>query len=163
MDYIVNGPLLNGATIPWPKASPTIQSRAAGGISSSGTASPFSTPRRRHVRLLMKYGEDWPKKYDLPRCVCFGSVGEPINPEAWEWFYRVTGAINPSWTPGGKQKPARSWSAPLPSVPPARFSHEAVPRIEADVVDKEGNSLPSNAGGSAVIKKPWPAMMRTIY
>lgn len=121
----------------------------------------YTTPTA--VRLLMKFGEDWPK-IRLSTLRILGSVGEPINPEAWEWFYRVTGSNKPIMDTWWQTETGAILVTPLPSVPlkPGSATRPFL-GIEADVVDKEGNSLPANAGGFAVIKKPWPAMMRTIY
>ncbi|MFM7841677.1 MAG: AMP-binding protein, partial [Nitrospira sp.] len=122
----------------------------------------YTTPTA--IRLLMKYGEDWPKKYNLDSLRVLGSVGEPINPEAWEWFHRVTGSRFPIMDTWWQTETGAILITPLPSVPlkPGSATRPFL-GIEADVVDREGNSLPADQGGFAVIKKPWPAMMRTIY
>ena len=162
--YIVYGPLLNGATILMAEGKPDYPNpgRWWDLISRYGVSIFYTTPTA--VRLLMKYGEDWPKKYDLSTLRILGSVGEPINPEAWEWFYRVTGSDKPIMDTWWQTETGAILVTPLPSVPlkPGSATRPFL-GIEADVVDKEGNSLPANAGGFAVIKKPWPAMMRTIY
>ena len=89
--YIVYGPLLNGATILTAEGKPDYPNpgRWWDLIERYGVSIFYTTPTA--IRLLMKYGEDWPKKYDLSTLKVLGSVGEPINPEAWEWFHRVTG------------------------------------------------------------------------
>src|SRR5574341_858497 len=116
------------------------------------------------IRLLMRYGEDWPKKFDLSTLRILGSVGEPINPEAWEWFHRVTGSDKPIMDTWWQTETGSILITPLPTVPlkPGSATRPFL-GIEADVVDREGKSLPANAGGFAIIKKPWPSMMRTIY
>jgi len=112
----------------------------------------------------MKYGEEWPKRSDLSSLRVLGSVGEPINPEAWEWFYRVTGCRYPIMDTWWQTETGMILITPLPSVAlkPGSATRPFL-GIEADVVDREGRSVKPNEGGFAVIKKPWPAMMRTIY
>ncbi len=162
--YIVYGPLLNGATILMAEGKPDYPNpgRWWDLIERYGVSIFYTTPTA--IRLLMKYGEDWPKKSDLSSLRILGSVGEPINPEAWEWFYRVTGSDKPIMDTWWQTETGSILITPLPSVPlkPGSATRPFL-GIEADVVDKEGKSLPSNAGGFAVIKKPWPSMMRTIY
>ncbi|MGH7255449.1 MAG: acetate--CoA ligase [Nitrospirales bacterium] len=162
--YIVYGPLLNGATILTAEGKPDYPDpgRWWDLIERYGVSIFYSTPTA--IRLLMKYGEEWPKKYDLSSLRVLGSVGEPINPEAWEWFHRVTGGIHPIMDTWWQTETGMILVTPLPSVPlkPGSATRPFL-GIEADVVDRQGKSLPPNAGGFAVIKKPWPAMMRTIY
>ena len=162
--YIVYGPLLNGATILTAEGKPDYPDpgRWWNLIEHYGVSIFYTTPTA--IRLLMKYGEDWPTKYDLATLRVLGSVGEPINPEAWEWFHRVTGGKKPIMDTWWQTETGMILVTPLPVVPlkPGSATRPFF-GIEADVVDREGNSLPANAGGFAVIKKPWPAMMRTIY
>jgi len=162
--YIVYGPLLNGATILTAEGKPDYPNpgRWWDLIERYGVSIFYTTPTA--IRLLMRYGEDWPKKYDLSTLRILGSVGEPINPEAWEWFHRVTGGDNPIMDTWWQTGTGSILITPLPTVPlkPGSATRPFL-GIEADVVDREGNSLPANAGGFAVIKKPWPSMMRTIY
>ncbi len=162
--YIVYGPLLNGATILMAEGKPDFPNpgRWWGLIEHYGVTVFYTTPTA--IRLLMRYGEEWPGKYDLSCLRVLGSVGEPINPEAWEWFYRVTGANKPIMDTWWQTETGMILVTPLPSVllKPGSATRPFL-GVEADVVDKEGHSLPANAGGFAVIKKPWPAMMRTIY
>jgi len=162
--YIVYGPLLNGATILTAEGKPDYPNpgRWWDLIERYGVSIFYTTPTA--IRLLMRYGEDWPKKYDLSTLRILGSVGEPINPEAWEWFHRVTGSDKPIMDTWWQTETGSILITPLPTVPlkPGSATRPFL-GIEADVVDREGNSLPANAGGFAVIKKPWPSMMRTIY
>jgi acetyl-CoA synthetase len=162
--YIVYGPLLNGATILTAEGKPDYPNPGRWWhlIERYGVSIFYTTPTA--IRLLMKYGEDWPKKYDLSTLRVLGSVGEPINPEAWEWYHRVTGGTRPIMDTWWQTETGMILVTPLPSVPlkPGSATRPFL-GIEADVVDRAGNSLPPNAGGFAVIKKPWPAMMRTIY
>ncbi len=162
--YIVYGPLLNGATILTAEGKPDYPNpgRWWSIIEHYGVTVFYTTPTA--IRLLMRYGEEWPAKYNLSCLRVLGSVGEPINPEAWEWFHRVTGGTKPIMDTWWQTETGMILVTPLPAVPlkPGSATRPFL-GIEADVVDKEGNSLPANAGGFAVIKKPWPAMMRTIY
>ncbi|WP_447972317.1 acetate--CoA ligase [Nitrospira sp. Kam-Ns4a] len=162
--YIVYGPLLNGATILTAEGKPDYPDpgRWWNLIERYGVTIFYTTPTA--IRLLMKYGEEWPKKSDLSSLRVLGSVGEPINPEAWEWFHRVTGGTRPIMDTWWQTETGMILVTPLPSVPlkPGSAARPFL-GIEADVVDREGKSLPPNAGGFAVIRKPWPAMMRTIY
>ena len=162
--YIVYGPLLNGATILTAEGKPDYPNpgRWWDLIERYGVSIFYTTPTA--IRLLMKYGEDWPRKSDLSTLRVLGTVGEPINPEAWEWFYRVTGSNKPIMDTWWQTETGAILVTPLPCVPLKPGSAtRPFPGIEADVVDREGRSLPPNAGGFAVIKKPWPSMMRTIY
>ncbi len=162
--YIVYGPLLNGATILTAEGKPDYPTpgRWWDLIERYGVSIFYTTPTA--IRLLMRYGEDWPKKSDLSTLRILGSVGEPINPEAWEWYYRVTGGDKPIMDTWWQTETGAILITPLPTVPlkPGSATRPFL-GIEADVVDRAGNSLPANAGGFAVIKKPWPSMMRTIY
>jgi acetyl-CoA synthetase len=162
--YIVYGPLLNGATIVTAEGKPDYPNpgRWWDLIERYGVSIFYTTPTA--IRLLMRYGEDWPKKYDLSSLRILGSVGEPINPEAWEWFHRAAGGDKPIMDTWWQTETGSILITPLPTVPlkPGSATRPFL-GIEADVVDREGKSLPPNAGGFAVIKKPWPSMMRTIY
>ena len=162
--YIVYGPLLNGATVLMAEGKPDYPNpgRWWDLIERYGVNIFYTTPTA--IRLLMKYGEEWPKKYDLSSLRILGSVGEPINPEAWLWFHRVTGGKLPIMDTWWQTETGAILITPLPctKLKPGSAARPFL-GIEADVVDRQGNSLPPNAGGFAVIKKPWPSMMRTIY
>ncbi|MEX2494241.1 MAG: acetate--CoA ligase [Nitrospirales bacterium] len=161
--YIVYGPLLNGATILTAEGKPDYPNpgRWWDLIDHYGVSIFYTTPTA--IRLLMKYGEEWPAKYDLSSLKILGSVGEPINPEAWEWFHRVTGGTKPIMDTWWQTETGMIMVTPLPCVDlkPGSATRPFL-GIEADVTDREGNSIP-HGGGFAVIKKPWPSMMRTIY
>ncbi|HKT36486.1 MAG TPA: acetate--CoA ligase [Nitrospira sp.] len=162
--YIVYGPLLNGATILTAEGKPDYPNPGRWWelIERYGVSIFYTTPTA--IRLLMRHGEEWPKKYDLSSLRILGSVGEPINPEAWEWFHRAAGGDKPIMDTWWQTETGSILITPLPSVPlkPGSATRPFL-GIEADVVDRQGNSLPVNQGGFAVIKKPWPSMMRTIY
>lgn len=117
------------------------------------------------IRGLMRYGEEPPGKHDLSSLRLLGTVGEPINPEAWRWYYRVIGhercPIMDTWW---QTETGGFMITPLPTVPLKPGSAtRPFPGIDVDVVDDEGNSCPPNVDGLLVIKQPWPAMLRTIY
>ena len=162
--YIVYGPLLNGATVLMAEGKPDYPTpgRWWDLIERYGVTIFYTTPTA--IRLLMKYGEEWPKKYDLSSLRILGSVGEPINPEAWLWFHRVTGGKLPIMDTWWQTETGAILVTPLPctKLKPGSAARPFL-GIEADVVDREGKSLPPNIGGFAVIKKPWPSMLRTIY
>jgi acetyl-CoA synthetase len=117
------------------------------------------------VRALMKFGDEWPKKYDLSSIKILGSVGEPINPEAWLWYHKVIG--------GGRVPIMDTWwqtetgmfvLTPLPSVPLKPGScFKPFPGLEVDIVDEHGAPVPANKEGYLVIKRPWPSMLLDVY
>lgn len=120
------------------------------------------------IRMFMRYGEEWPKKHDLSSLTILGSVGEPINPEAWMWYFKniggercpivdtwwqtETGGIMISPAPGIGLIPLKPGSATFP-----------LPGIDTDVVDENGRPVPSGVRGYLIIKKPWPGMLMTLY
>jgi len=117
------------------------------------------------IRMFMKYGEEWPMKYDLSSLIILGSVGEPINPEAWLWYYKYIGrekcAIVDTWW---QTETGAHMITTLPSYP-AKPGKAGKPffTIEAEIVDKDGNKVPPNTVGFLVIKSPWPSMLRTCW
>ncbi len=117
------------------------------------------------IRALMGRGDEWPKKYDLSSLKILGSVGEPINPEAWLWYYKMIGRekcpIMDTWW---QTETGMFMITPLPSVglkPGSAF--KPFPGIEADVVDDHGNPVKPNKEGYLVIKKPWPSQFVNVY
>src|SRR5690606_13130570 len=117
------------------------------------------------IRGLMRYGDEWPKKYDLSSLRLLGSVGEPINPEAWMWYYTVVGGercpIMDTWW---QTETGAHLITPNPATPlkPGSATRPFL-GIEADVVDKNGQPVPAGKGGYLVIRQPWPSMMRTLF
>jgi acetyl-CoA synthetase len=117
------------------------------------------------IRMFMKLGTQWPQKYDLSSLRIIGSVGEPLNPEAFEWYYKEIGKercpIVDTWwqTETGMQM--------ITTIIGERmrpgFAGKAIPGVVADVVDKTGTPVPAGTMGFLVIKEPWPAMFRTVY
>ncbi|MGE5400620.1 MAG: acetate--CoA ligase [Ignavibacteriales bacterium] len=163
--YIVYGPLLNGTTSFMYEGAPThpFPHRWWQMIEKYGINILYTAPTA--IRGLMRYGEAWPNRYDLSSLRILGSVGEPINPEAWKWYYRVIGKercpIMDTWW---QTETGMFMVTPVPSVPLKPGSGtRPFPGLVMDVVDEEGNPVPPNEEGFLVIKTPWPAMIRTIY
>lgn len=122
----------------------------------------YATPTA--IRMFMKLGEEWPAKHDLSSLRLLGTVGEPINPEAWMWYYKFIGRercqIMDTWW---QTETGGFLVSPLPITPLKPGSAtKPLPGIEADVFDGNGNPIVGK-GGYAVIKTPWPAMLRTLY
>jgi acetyl-CoA synthetase len=163
--YIVYGPLINGATILFYEGAPDFPNpgRWWSLVEKYGVSVLYSTPTA--IRGLMRYGEEYPQKHDLSSLRLLGSVGEPINPEAWLWYYRNIGRekcpIMDTWW---QTETGMILITPLPSTPLKPGSAaKPFPGIIANVVNASGEPLPPNKGGQLVIKTPWPAMMRTLY
>ena len=117
------------------------------------------------IRGLMRFGDAWPNRHDLSSLRLLGSVGEPINPEAWRWFYRVIGKekcpIMDTWW---QTETGGFMITPLPSVPLKPGSAtRPFPGIEVDVVTDHGEPCAPGTDGNLVVKGPWPGMARTIY
>jgi acetyl-CoA synthetase len=118
------------------------------------------------IRAFIKWGDEWPAKHDLSSLRLLGTVGEPINPEAWMWYHGMIG--------GGRCPIVDTWwqtetgaimITPLPGAIPTKPGSAALPffGVDAAIVDDEGNEVGANAGGKLVIRQPWPSMLRTIY
>ena len=117
------------------------------------------------IRTFMKVGEEWPDRYDLGSLRIIGSVGEPLNPEAFEWYFRVIGknrcpVVDTWWqTETGMQMITTMIGEPMRPG----FVGKAIPGVEVDVTDRNGKPVPPGTGGFLVIKRPWPSMLRTVY
>jgi len=164
--YIVYGPLANGATSlmyegapDWPE-----QGRFWKIIEDYRVNVFYTAPTA--IRSFIRAGDEWIKKYDLSSLRLLGSVGEPINPEAWMWYYNVIG--------GGRCPIVDTWwqtetgsimITPLPGAIPTKPGSATLPffGVDAAIVDDAGNEVGPNVGGKLVIRKPWPSMLRTIY
>lgn len=165
---IVYAPLLHGATIVIYEGAPDYPhlDRWWEIIEKYGVTIFYTSPTA--LRMFIRFGEEWIKKHDLSSLKILGSVGEPINPEVWEWYYKNIGSercpIVDTWwqtetggfmispAPGLDLVPLKPGSATLP-----------LPGIDAEVVDESGNPVPPNTKGYLVIKKPWPGMLMGIY
>jgi acetyl-CoA synthetase len=118
------------------------------------------------IRAFMRWGDQWPNKHDLGSLRLLGTVGEPINPEAWMWYHNVIGhkrcPIVDTWW---QTETGSIMITPLPGAIPTKPGSGTLPffGVDAAVVNKEGKELPPNVGGYLVIRRPWPAMLRTIY
>jgi acetyl-CoA synthetase len=163
--YVVYGPLINGATVllaegalDFPDAG-----RWWGLIQKYGVNIFYSTPTA--IRALMRFGEEFPAQYDLSSLRILGSVGEPINPEAWLWFHKNVGRGNcPIVDTWWQTETGQFLISTVPSYPAKPGSPgKPMPGIEAAIVDKEGNEVEADKGGFLVIKNQWPGMMRTIF
>jgi acetyl-CoA synthetase len=118
------------------------------------------------IRAFVKWGDAWPAKHDLSSLRLLGTVGEPINPEAWMWYRkRIGGDRCPIVDTWWQTETGAMMIAPVPGAVPTKpgSATRPLPGIVADVVDREGRSVGANQGGFLVIKRPWPWMMRTIY
>ncbi|MEI9999671.1 MAG: AMP-binding protein [Verrucomicrobiota bacterium] len=164
--YVVYGVLSNGGTSFIYEGAPNYPSRTATGASSTSTRSTFSTPRRRPSAPSSSGGDDWLTPYDLSSLRLLGSVGEPINPEAWMWFHDKVGAkrcpIVDTWW---QTETGAHMIAPMPGATPLKPGSATLPffGVDAAVVDDNGKEVPPNVGGKLVIRRPWPSMLRTIY
>jgi acetyl-CoA synthetase len=163
--YIVYGPLLNGATSFIYEGAPTFPfpNRWWAMIEKYGINILYTAPTA--IRGFMRYGDAWPNRHDLSSLRLLGSVGEPINPEAWRWYHKVIGKercpIMDTWW---QTETGMFMITPMPCTPLKPGSGtKPFPGIEADIVDELGNSVKPNDEGYLVIKTPWPAMIRTIY
>jgi len=118
------------------------------------------------IRTFMRWGEDWPSKYDLSSLRVIGTVGEPINPEAWIWYHQNIGrercAIVDTWW---QTETGMVLITPLPGITATKpgSATRPFPGIEAEVLDEKGEKVGPGGGGYLVLTKPWPAMFRTIY
>jgi acetyl-CoA synthetase len=164
--YIVYGPLANGATQVMYEGTPDTPHRGRWWelIAKYGVTILYTAPTA--IRTFMKWGEDIPAEHDLSSLRVLGSVGEPINPEAWIWYRRVIGGertpIVDTWW---QTETGAIMISPLPGVTATKPGSAMVPLpgIEADVVDDQAESVPNGAGGYLVLTEPWPAMLRGIW
>ncbi len=163
--YIVYGPLILGATSFMYEGAPDYPypDRWWRMIEHYGITILYTAPTA--IRGLMRYGEAWPARHDLSSLRLLGTVGEPINPEAWRWYYRVIGGercpIIDTWW---QTETGNFMITPLPVTPLKPGSATfPFPGIIADVVRDDGTSCDPGEDGYLVIKHPWPAMARTIY
>jgi acetyl-CoA synthetase len=164
--YIVYGPLANGATTVMYEGAPNHprEDRFWSLIEKYRVNTFYTAPTA--IRAFMKWGDHWPKQHDLSSLRLLGSVGEPINPEAWMWYHQVIGQgrcpIVDTWW---QTETGMILISPLPGAVATKpgSASKPFPGVVAEVVDKQGRPLPANQGGFLVIRKPWPAMLRTIF
>ncbi len=163
--YVVYGPLLLGATSFIYEGAPTYPypNRWWSMIEKYGISILYTAPTA--IRGLMRFGDAWPARHDLSSLRLLGSVGEPINPEAWRWYYQVIGKnqcpIMDTWW---QTETGMFMITPTPSTPLKPGSASLTfPGVEADIVNEAGESVAVGEEGFLVLKRPWPAMLRTIY
>lgn len=163
--YIVYGPLLNGATSFMYEGAPThpYPNRWWNMIERYGINILYTAPTA--IRGLMRYGDAWPNRHDLSSLRLLGSVGEPINPEAWKWYYKTIGKENcPIMDTWWQTETGMFMITPTPITPLKPGSGtKPFAGVQMDILDEEGKPVDTNEEGFLVIKTPWPAMMRTIY
>src|SRR6266436_6993972 len=164
--YVVYGPLANGATVVMYEGAPNwpepdrfwriIEEYRVNILYTAPTA----------IRAFIRWGDDWVAKHDLSSLRLLGTVGEPINPEAWMWYYKTIG--------GGRCPIVDTWwqtetgsimITPLPGATPTKPGSATLPFFGVDpaVVDSDGKEVGANVGGKLIIRRPWPSMLRTIY
>jgi acetyl-CoA synthetase len=164
--YLVYGPLANAATVVMYEGAPNWPDEARFWkiIEDYRVTILYTAPTA--IRACMKWGEQFPRRHDLSSLRLLGTVGEPINPEAWIWYQRVIG--------GGRCPIVDTWwqtetgaimIAPLPGATPTTpgSATRPLPGIVPEIVTKDGTPVGTNKGGFLVIKQPWPAMLRTLF
>ncbi len=164
--YVVYGPLANGATSLMYEGAPNFPEpdRFWRIVEKYGVTILYTAPTA--IRAFMKWGVEWPKKHDLSSLRLLGTVGEPINPEAWIWYHEVIGGkrcpIVDTWW---QTETGGIMITPLPGATPTKPGTATLPffGIVPEVVDDKGNAVPKNSGGKLVIRKPWPSMLRGIW
>jgi acetyl-CoA synthetase len=164
--YIVYGPLSNGATQIMYEGTPDTphKGRFWEIVEKYRATIVYTAPTL--IRTMMKWGEDIPAKFDLSSLRLLGSVGEPINPEAWMWYRKNIGRdacpIVDTWW---QTETGGIMISPLPGVTATKpgSAMTPLPGISADVVDDQAQSVPNGGGGYLVLREPWPSMLRTIW
>jgi acetyl-CoA synthetase len=164
--YIVYGPLANGATCVMYEGSPDFpdKDRFWAIVEKYGVTILYTAPTS--IRTFMRWGPEYPARRDLSSLRLLGTVGEPINPEAWIWYREHIGRercpIVDTWW---QTETGMILITPLPGITTTKpgSATRPFPGVEADVYDEQGSSVPPNTGGNLVLTRPWPAMSRTIW
>ena len=164
--YVVYGPLANGATTlmyegapNWPEPDrfwKIVQDYRVNILYTAPTA----------IRALIRWGDQWVAKHDLSSLRLLGTVGEPINPEAWIWYHkRIGGGRCPIVDTWWQTETGTILITPLPGATPTKPGSATLPffGVDAAIVDEKGSEVGANVGGKLIIRRPWPAMLRTIY
>jgi acetyl-CoA synthetase len=164
--YLVYGPLANGASCVMYEGAPNWpdEGRFWKMIEDYRVSIFYTAPTA--IRAFMKWGEQFPRRYDLSSLRLLGTVGEPINPEAWMWYHRVIGGercpVVDTWW---QTETGAIMIAPLPGATPTvpGSATRPLPGIVPEIVTKDGHPVGANQGGFLVITQPWPSMLRTLY
>jgi acetyl-CoA synthetase len=164
--YVVYGPLSNGATVLMYEGAPNYPEpdRFWSIVERYRVTTLYTAPTA--IRAFIKWGEQWPLKHNLSSLRLLGTVGEPINPEAWMWYREVIGKgrcpIVDTWW---QTETGAIMITPLPGATPTKpgSATKPFPGIEADIMTRDGKPVNANEGGYLVIKRPWPSMLRTIW
>ncbi|MGC1480358.1 MAG: acetate--CoA ligase [Chthoniobacterales bacterium] len=164
--YLVYGPLANGATCllyegapNWPEPD-----RFWRLVANYGVTILYTAPTA--IRAFIKWGDKWPAAHDLSSLRLLGTVGEPINPEAWMWYHeKIGGERCPIVDTWWQTETGGHMITPLPGATPLKPGTATLPffGVDAAIVDDDGNEVGPNEGGKLVIRKPWPSMLRGIY
>jgi acetyl-CoA synthetase len=164
--HIVYGPMANGVTQVMYEGTPDWpdKDRLWRIVEKYGVTIFHTAPTA--IRTFMRWGPEFPQQHDLKSLRLIGTVGEPINPEAWMWYHKFIGGgrcpIMDTWWQTETGNPLITPLPGLTTLKPGSAT-KPFPGVEADVVDEQGKSVPLGGGGYLVLTKPWPAMMRTIY
>jgi len=164
--YIVYGPLANGTTTLMYEGTPDFPDRGRfwSIVAKYGVNIIYTAPTA--IRTFMRWGAEWPSQHDLTSLRVIGTVGEPINPEAWMWYHENIGRgrcpIVDTWW---QTETGMCMITPLPGLTATKpgSATRPFPGIEVEVLDEKGNQVGPGGGGYLVVTKPWPAMFRTIY
>jgi acetyl-CoA synthetase len=164
--YVVYGPLANGATSLMYEGAPNFPEpdRFWRIVAKYGVTILYTAPTA--IRAFMKWGPEWPDKHNLSSLRLLGTVGEPINPEAWMWYHQVIGGrrcpIVDTWW---QTETGSIMITPLPGATPTKPGTATLPffGVVPEVVDNEGRPVPKNTGGKLVLRKPWPGMLRGVW
>jgi acetyl-CoA synthetase len=164
--YVVYGPLANGATTLMYEGAPNWPEpdRFWRIIEEYGVNILYTAPTA--IRAFIRWGDEWVKKHDLSSLRLLGSVGEPINPEAWMWYHeKIGGGRCPIVDTWWQTETGAIMITPLPGATPTKPGSATLPffGVDAAVVDDNGNEVGPNVGGKLIIRRPWPSMLRTIY
>ncbi len=164
--YMVYGPLACGATVVMYEGAPNHpdMDRFWAIIEKYRVSVFYTAPTA--IRAFIKWGDEYPRRHDMKSLRLLGSVGEPINPEAWMWYHQVIGGercpIVDTWW---QTETGSIMCSPLPGITATKPGSCAIPFFGVDlaVVDRQGQPVSANTGGYLVIRKPWPSMLRTVY
>jgi acetyl-CoA synthetase len=164
--YVVYGPLMNGVTTVLYEGAPTQPGpdRFWEIIARYKATILYTAPTA--IRAFMRLGEEHPRKHDMSSLRLLGSVGEPINPEAWMWYREVIGGnrcpVVDTWW---QTETGGIMISPLPGATPTKPGSACfpLPGIHAEILDRQGNAVPKGQGGLLFVTRPWPSMLRTVY